>query len=215
MMKVLGRTWRPCVLTCWALVSSACYPAASESARLDMVRKQAALDMECHPRRLTIERDVGFNYLVRGCGKRSYQEVVCSGGECRAEGKLLATPPEPGGLPQGITGGRRIVNAGAVDEDLPLPNRLSPPRRAYAGAFRICVGPTGAVSEAQVVESTGEPEVDELWLEKVRTWRFEPYRQDGGDPVPFCATHQLILKRSRNPPVDELGPEPPVHDLSL
>jgi hypothetical protein len=80
-----------------ALVWAGSYPAASESVRMDMVRKQAALDLECPASQLAVQREVGF---------------------------------------------------------------------------------------------------------------FEPYRRDG-EPIPLCRPLQLVVQRSKNPPVDVLGPAPP------
>ena len=45
-----------------------------------------------------------------------------------------------------------------------------------------------------VIESA-DPQVDERWVETIRTWRFHPHEQ-AGVAVPFCQKTRLEVKAS-------------------
>ncbi len=45
--------------------------------------------------------------------------------------------------------------------------------------MRVEIGPDGVPTDASLVQSSGEPELDRAALQAVRRWRFHPASQNG------------------------------------
>jgi hypothetical protein len=72
-----------------------------------------------------------------------------------------------------------------------LPPELNVPGNVVWGMYRVCATETGEVSDVGILTSAA-PEVDTDWIEKIRSWRYEPYLVDG-KPVPFCYKLRLSV----------------------
>jgi hypothetical protein len=81
-------------------------------------------------------------------------------------------------------------------------SRLSSP--PFWGEYQVCVDREGKVTTVKVIRAAsrrdggrdlpGAPSrgLDRRWMEKVKTWRYQPY-QENGQPRPFCYVANLEL----------------------
>jgi TonB family protein len=110
----------------------------------------------------------------------------CSGG-CRAE------PPAMVGAR--LIEGYRI----AGDPQIPPPASVRAQmarngQRQAVGRIQMCLGADGAVRSLRVLRPTGHPAYDSLLTDRMREWRYRPYRTAGGEPVPVCTVVTFIYR---------------------
>jgi cysteine-rich repeat protein len=60
------------------------------------------------------------------------------------------------------------------------------------GIVRMCLSTSGAVESIRVVRSTGYALYDQLLTQRMRGWRYLPYRTASGTPVPACTAVTFI-----------------------
>jgi len=83
--------------------------------------------------------------------------------------------------------------------------RIAPPesvRQAMArlgqeklhGTVNMCLDRTGNVRSLRILRSTGHAEYDQRLLAGMRTWRYHPYKLNGGAAVPICTVVTFIYR---------------------
>lgn len=114
-MTALARQtcWRRCaaspqasaaaLLAAIALAGAAagCTPGATNKAAIPEVRLLAERDLDCAPRDIRIEEELGGRFLAVGCGRKARYDARCDGGRCSVSEATGTTPgwrdrPDPG-----------------------------------------------------------------------------------------------------------------------
>jgi TonB family protein len=100
-----------------------------------------------------------------------------------------APPPkpslEPPYIPAETARGLRIY------ESFPgIPTALARRGSNYPLVVSICVSKQGSVASASLL-SRSEPELDQVVLDAIRTWRYRPFSFDGV-ALPFCHTIRIV-----------------------
>jgi TonB family protein len=66
---------------------------------------------------------------------------------------------------------------------------------ALSATMEVCISAAGVVASVGVLASSGYPSYDERILDRMRSWRYQPYLV-GGRAVPACSTVRFIYKQS-------------------
>lgn len=108
----------------------------------------------------------------------------------------VAPPPPPPSAPVNIApnvgAAHRLSNLEDPRYRPSLPPNLNRPGITIWGVFRICVAADGRVSQVTMLKSAN-PQVDYLWMAKIRNWQYRPYSVDGR-PVSFCHPARIFVK---------------------
>jgi TonB family protein len=56
---------------------------------------------------------------------------------------------------------------------------------------KLCIATTGSVTQAKMVISTGYAAYDQMLLDSIRDWRYQPYAHNG-TPKPACSVVNFI-----------------------
>jgi len=83
-----------------------------------------------------------------------------------------------------------VSDMNAPENRLLLPPTHNVAGARYIGRYTVCVDEAGRVRSAAVLESSGARAVDELWIEKMRNWRFRPWIRDG-QQLAFCYPQRI------------------------
>ena len=61
------------------------------------------------------------------------------------------------------------------------------------GDVKMCLGKDGRITSARVLRSTGYPEYDARLIDRMQSWRYEPYQVNGA-AVPVCSVVTFIYR---------------------
>jgi hypothetical protein len=97
-------------------------------------------------------------------------------------------------------GGERLLTDVTKDPHRPqLPPKLNRAGMQIWGLFKVCVDKAGAVTGVTTMKSADRL-VDEDWMAIIRTWRYQPYLDDGR-AVSFCHAMRLQVGADFDPKV--------------
>jgi hypothetical protein len=82
-------------------LAGGCTPGATNKAAIPEVRLLAERDLDCAPKDIRIEEELGGRFLAVGCGRKARYDARCDGGRCSVSEATGATPgwrdrPDPG-----------------------------------------------------------------------------------------------------------------------
>jgi outer membrane biosynthesis protein TonB len=77
-----------------------------------------------------------------------------------------------------------------------LPPAFNLAGNTYWALFKVCSGVNGKVTTVQMMRSTGEPEIDELWVRTIKQWEYTPTCVEGR-PVTTCTPLRLKVSSNR------------------
>ncbi|HUS63033.1 MAG TPA: hypothetical protein VMZ28_00775 [Kofleriaceae bacterium] len=120
------------------------------------------------------------------------------GAPCQAlseEVALAAPPPRRVVLPARLVEGRRIAGDPQIQPpDVVRTHMLRGGQDEARGTVEMCLDRAGRVSSLRMLLSTRHPAYDARLLERMRTWRYRPYRMADGDAVPICTAVTFIYR---------------------
>jgi TonB family protein len=129
------------------------------------------------------------------CGDHQVQagEECDDGNTSAGDGCSPACRREPAEVGARIIEGYRV----AGDPQIPAPEpvrsqMMRSGERRVIGTIRMCLGTDGAVRSLRVVRSTGYRDYDDRLTDRMRAWRYRPYRTAEGTPVPVCTAVTFI-----------------------
>jgi outer membrane biosynthesis protein TonB len=130
--------------------------------------------------------------------------------EPRPSERALPSPPAPATKPapakedDGVEGGVIGAVAGADNAHV-LPSQVrvldecKRPGAACWGLFKVCVSTEGRVTNVETLRSSGFPEVDGIWKDKMKTWLHKPFEKNGR-PVPYCYPVKMEVRADPKKP---------------
>lgn len=106
-----------------------------------------------------------------------------------------APPPQRVVLPSRLVEGRRIAGDPQIQPpDAVRTHMLRSGQGEARGTVEMCLDAAGRVSSLRMLLSTHHPAYDARLLERMRTWRYRPYRMADGDAVPICTAVTFIYR---------------------
>jgi hypothetical protein len=106
-------------------------------------------------------------------------------------------PPPPPAPPQNVPptlleGSRIAGEKQIVPDDVTKTEIGRSGKDRIVGSFKLCLTPTGSISNVTQLKSTGFPAYDSKILNKMRSeWRYKPYMVNG-KAVPVCTAVTFI-----------------------
>ncbi len=108
-------------------------------------------------------------------------------------------PPAPRArrvvVPSRLVEGHRIAGDPQIQPpDVVRTHMLREGQNEARGTVEMCLDTGGRVSGLRMLLSTRHPAYDARLLERMRTWRYRPYRTSGGEAVPICTAVTFIYR---------------------
>jgi TonB family protein len=119
------------------------------------------------------------------------KKIVCLKGEKLIDGVCVKDKKIETLTPDVARGLRKSGN-----ERIPAPQsvRVSMMRAnesRLVGTIKLCLDTRGHVDRVQVLKSTGYDKYDDVLVDEIRDWRYEPYKVEG-EPVPACTVVTIV-----------------------
>lgn len=107
----------------------------------------------------------------------------------------LSPPPRRVVLPSRLVEGHRIAGDPQIQPpDAVRTHMMRSGQGEARGAVEMCLDAAGRVTTLRMIRSTRHPAYDARLLERMRTWRYRPYRTSDGEAVPICTAVTFIYR---------------------
>ena len=120
------------------------------------------------------------------------------GTPCQAlteEVEAIAPPPRRVVVPSRLVEGHRIAGDPQIQPpDGVRTHMMRSGQDEARGTIEMCLDTAGRVSSLRMLLSTRHPAYDARLLERMRTWRYRPYRTTDGEAVPICTAVTFIYR---------------------
>ena len=130
------------------------------------------------------------------CGNGTVEpgETCDDGGRAAGDGCSPACLAEPVLLGQGAIEAHRIAGDPQIAAPDAVRTQMARTRKTQVrGDVKMCLGKDGRITSARVLRSTGYPEYDARLIDRMQSWRYEPYQVNGA-AVPVCSVVTFIYR---------------------
>jgi TonB family protein len=126
-----------------------------------------------------------------GGGGEEKKPEKCAKGETLIDGQCVKDKKVEVISPDVAKGLRKSGN-----DQIPAPTAvrtamLRAKQSKAVGTIKLCLNGRGKVDRVEVLKSTGYDEYDDVLVDEMRDWRYEPYTVDG-EGVPACTVVTIV-----------------------